>query len=82
MFNTTFKGHINLTCAAWTGVTYFQNDGKNFTGNFTIDGVMTDWEGTYILKRDGYRILGISDFIYYPNNQRSAAKNAQKTYYL
>ncbi|EKF85895.1 hypothetical protein [Methanobacterium formicicum] len=82
MFNTTFKGHMNLTCAAWTGVTYFQNDGKNFTGNFTIDGVMTDWEGNYTLKRESYRILGISDFIYYPNNQRSAAKNAQKTYYL
>jgi len=82
MFNTTFKGHMNLTCAAWTGVTYFQNDGKNFTGNFTIDGVMTDWEGNYTLKRDSFRILGVSDFIYYPNDQRSAAKSVQKTYYL
>jgi hypothetical protein len=82
MFNTTFKGHMNLTCAAWTGMTYFQNDGKAFTGNFTIDGVMTDWEGTYTLKRDGFRILGVSDFIYYPNNQRSTAKSVQKTYYL
>jgi hypothetical protein len=82
MFNTTFKGHMNLTCAAWTGVTYFQNHDNNFTGNFTIDGVMTDWEGTYTLKRDSFRILGISDFIYYPNDQRSAAKSVQKTYYL
>jgi hypothetical protein len=82
MFNTTFKGHMNLTCAAWTGITYFQNDGKTFTGNFTIDGVMTDWEGTYILKREGFRILGVSDFIWYPNNQRSTAKSVQKTYYL
>ncbi len=82
MFNTTFKGHMNLTCAAWTGVTYFQNDGQNFTGNFTIDGVMTDWEGNYTLKRENIRILGVSDFIYYSNNQRSAAKRVQKTYYL
>ncbi|MFA0833858.1 MAG: hypothetical protein ACC609_07605 [Methanobacterium formicicum] len=82
MFNTNFKGHMNLTCAAWTGTTYFQNDGKNFTGNFTIDGVLTDWEGTYTLKQEGYRIMGISDFIYYPNNQRSAAHSVQKTYYL
>ncbi len=82
MFNTTFKGHMNLTCAAWTGVTYFQNDNNNFTGNFTIDGVMTDWEGTYTLKRDNFRILGVSNFIYYPNDQRSAAKSVQKSYYL
>jgi hypothetical protein len=82
MFNTTFKGHMNLTCAAWTGVTYFQNDNNNFTGNFTIDGVMTDWEGNYTLKRDSFRILGVSDFIYYPNDQRSAAKSVQKSYYL
>ncbi|CEL25019.1 hypothetical protein [Methanobacterium formicicum] len=82
MFNTTFKGHMNLTCAAWTGVTYFQNDAQNFTGNFTIDGTMTDWEGNYTLKRENIRILGVSDFIYYPNNQRSAAKKVQKSYYL
>ena len=82
MFNTTFNGHMNLSCAAWTGITYFQNDGKTFNGNFTIDGVMTDWDGTFTLKRESYRILGVSDFIYYPNNQRSAAKSVQKTYYL
>lgn len=82
MFNTTFKGHMNLTCAAWTGKTYFQNDGTTFGGNFTIDGVMTDWVGNYTLKREGLRILGTSDFIYYPNNQTSKAKRVQKTYYL
>ncbi len=82
MFNTTFSGHMNLTCAAWTGTTQFQNDGKLFSGNFTIDGVMTDWEGTYTLKRDSSRIVGTSDFIYYPNNQKSQAKSVQKTYYL
>ena len=82
MFNTTFKGNMNLTCAAWTGVTTFQNDGKTFAGNFTIDGVMTDWDGTYTLKRESFRILGVSDFIYYPNNQISKAKKVRKTYYL
>ncbi|BDZ69022.1 hypothetical protein [Methanobacterium ferruginis] len=82
MFNTTFKGYINLSCAAWTGVTYFQNDGKTFNGTFTIDGVMTDWEGNYTLKQENFRILGVSDFIYYPNNQRSQAKTVQKLYYL
>jgi hypothetical protein len=82
MFNTNFRGHMNLTCAAWTGKTYFQNDGKTFEGNYTIDGVMTDWEGNYTLKQDGFRIVGTSDFIYYPNNQKSKAKSVQKTYYL
>ena len=82
MFNTTFKGNMNLTCAAWTGVTTFQNDGKTFGGNFTIDGALTDWKGTYTLKREGFRILGVSDFIYYPNNQVSNAKRVQKSYYL
>lgn len=82
MFNTTFKGHMNLSCAAWTGNTSFQNDGQTFKGNFTIDGVLTDWEGTYTLKRENFRILGVSDFIYYPNNQKSAAQIVQKSYYL
>jgi hypothetical protein len=82
LFNTTFKGHMNLSCAAWTGKTYFQNDGKTFSGNFTIDGQMTDWEGTYTLKRESFRILGVSDFIYYPNNQKSLAKSVQRSYYI
>ncbi len=82
MFNTAFKGNMNMTCAAWTGKTTFHNDGKDFGGNFTIDGVMTDWVGTYTLKREGLRIRGVSDFIYYPNNQVSKAKQVQKTYYL
>jgi hypothetical protein len=56
MFNTTFKGYINLSCAAWTGVTYFQNDGKTFNGTFNIDGSMTDWEGNYTLKQENFRI--------------------------
>ena len=82
MFNTTFKGNMNLSCAAWTGTTTFGNDGQTLGGNFTIDGVLTDWVGTYTLKREGLRILGVSDFIYYPNNQVSKAKKVQKTYYL
>lgn len=82
MFNTIFNGNMNLTCAAWTGKTYFKNDGKTFEGNFTIDGVDTDWEGNYTLKRENLRILGISDFLYYPNNQISKARKVQKTYYL
>jgi hypothetical protein len=82
MFNTIFKGNMNLTCAAWTGKTDFQNNGKTFGGNFTIDGVATDWEGTYTLKRENLRIVGTSDIIYYPNNQISKARRVQKTYYL
>lgn len=82
MFNTIFKGHMNMTCAAWTGTTQFQNNGNTFSGNFTIDGVYTDWEGNYTLKHDNFRIVGTSDFIYYPNNQKSAANSVQKTYYL
>jgi hypothetical protein len=50
MFTPTSHGYMNMTCAAWTGVTYFKNDVKIFGGNFTIDGTMTDWEGNYTLK--------------------------------
>lgn len=82
MFNTLFKGNMNMTCAAWTGTTTFQNDGQTFGGNFTIHGVLTYWEGTYTLKRESFRILGTSDFIYHPNNQPSQAKRVQKSYYL
>ncbi len=82
MFNTIFKGHMNMTCAAWNGTTQFQNNANIISGNFTIDGVMTDWEGNYTLKNDNYRIVGTSDFIYYPNNQKSAAQSVEKTYYL
>ena len=82
MFNTIFKGNMNLTCAAWTGVTTFENDGQTLGGNFTINGVLSHWDGTYTLKRESFRIVGTSDFIYYPNNQPSKAKRVQKTYYL
>jgi hypothetical protein len=82
MFNTIFNGYMNMTCAAWTGVTYFKNDGKNFGGNFTIDGTITDWEGNYTLKWETFRIAATADYLWYPNNQKSVAKRVQRTYYL
>ena len=72
---------MNMTCAAWTGTTTFQNDGQTFGGNFTIHGVLTYWEGTYTLKRESFRILGTSDFIYHPTTSLLKLKGF-KSYYL
>lgn len=82
MFNTTFKGRMNMTCAAWTGNATFQNNGTSFTGTFWIDGVMTDWEGNFTLVREGTRIALNSDYIYYHNALKSDAKRVQRTYYM
>jgi hypothetical protein len=69
MFNTPFKGHMNMTCAAWNGTTQFQNNGQNFTGTFNITGNMTDWEGKFQLTNQGFRIALTSDFTrqYHPD---------------
>ena len=82
MFNTKFDGIYTMSCAAWTGNGSFSNDGQNFTGNFKIDGQMTDWTGTFNIKQEGNRIKIQMDYIYYPNNDLQKAKNIQEIIYM
>lgn len=81
MFNTALQGSMNMTCAAWTGTSQFQNDGKTFNGTFKIIGIYTDWEGSYILTQEENRIALTADYIYYPKNG-STVKKLHRVYYL
>jgi len=82
MFNTAFDGVFNMECAAWTGYGNFSNDGQNFTGNFTINGPITYWEGTFNLKPDNNRMRLEMDYIFYPNNNPKNVKKAQDIIYM
>ena len=82
MFNTKFGGIFNMSCAAWTGNGSFLNNGQNFTGNFKIDGPMTDWDGKFNLKDEGGRIKLQMNYVYYPNKDPQKAKNIQETIYM
>ena len=82
MFNTIFNGNMNMTCAAWTGTSYFQNDGKNFNGTFKINGVYTDWKGNYTLTQQGNRIVITADYVYYPKSQGGSTKLIHSVYYM
>jgi len=82
MFNTILNGHMNMTCAAWTGTSKFQNDGENFNGTFFIDGVYTDWDGNYTLTMEEGRIVITADYIYYPKDKPKEADDVHSVYYL
>ena len=57
IFNTQFSGVFNMSCAEWSGNGTFINDGKSFTGNFTINGQKTNYLGNYSLQRENNRIV-------------------------
>lgn len=82
MFNTDFNGTMNMTCAAWTGTSNFQNKNRKFTGTFQIYGTMTYWEGNYTLTQEASHIVLTGDYIYYPNNQPEKKMVVHKVYYL
>ncbi|MEL7669275.1 hypothetical protein [Methanobacterium sp.] len=82
MFNTKFDGIFNMSCAAWTGEGNFSNNGQNLTGNFKIDGPMTDWKGTFNVKEDGNRIKLQMNYIWYPHGSPQKAKNVQEVIYM
>jgi hypothetical protein len=82
MFNTILTGNMNMTCAAWTGTSQFQNDGKNFNGTFFINGVYTDWDGNYTLTLEDGRLVITADYIYYPKNKPEEAYDLHSVYYL
>ena len=84
LFNTKFNGNYTMECAAWTGYGNFTNTGHNFLGNFKIDGVMTDWEGTFNLVQENNQIALKSDYISYPHDNKTPEniKKVKKTYYM
>ena len=84
LFNTRVDGNFTMACAAWTGYGIFSNNGQNFLGNFKIDGVKTDWEGTVNLVPENNHILLKADYILYPHDNKtpSNVKKVKKTYYM
>jgi len=82
MFNTTFTGNMNMSCAAWTGTSKFQNDGEHFTGTFHINGVMTDWDGNYTLTTNSSKIIITADYVYYSKTQPQNRQTLHSVYYL
>ena len=84
IFNTNFDGVFKMKCAAWTGYGNFSNNGRNFPGNFKINGPLTDWEGTFYVVQENNRIALKADYIYYPHGQKSVdnVRKVKKTYYM
>ena len=84
LFNTKINGIFSMACAAWTGYGDFTNNGQNFTGNFKINGVKTDWEGKFNLIPENNTIALKTDYIWYPhaNKNDSSIMKVKKTYYL
>lgn len=82
MFSTVFDGYYNMTCAAWTGGGNFTNDGKNFTGDFTINGAETFFTGNFTLRRQDARMVLHADYIYHPQGRPWEARNVKKDFYM
>ena len=84
LFNTRIDGIFNMTCAAWTGYGSFTNNGQNFTGNFKILGVKTDWEGKFDLIPENNTIALKADYMWYPHGNKAdnSIRKVKKTYYL
>ena len=84
LFNTKLDGTFTMACAAWTAYGSFSNNGQNFLGNFTINGQMTDFEGTFNMVRENNRIALKTDYIYYPSHNKNSnnIKEVKKTYYM
>jgi hypothetical protein len=82
LFDTKFSGTYNMNCAAWTGNGSFINGGKNFTGNFEINGVNTYWEGKFNLIPDGNRIAVPASYLWHPQKSPEEITYVNKTYYM
>ena len=84
MFETPFTGKYNMSCAAWTGYGNFTNNGTSFMGNFKIDGVDTDFQGTFQLALQNNKIVAKSDYICYPHGKKSPenTRHINQTYYF
>ncbi|MEL7669210.1 hypothetical protein [Methanobacterium sp.] len=84
LFNTKINGNYSMACAAWTGYGNFTNTGQNFIGNFKINGVKTDWEGTFNLVPESNKIVLKADYIWYhhANKNDGSIRKVKKIYYM
>jgi len=84
LFNTKLSGNYSMACAAWTGYGNFTTNGQNFLGNFKINGIKTDWEGTFNLVPENNRMALKADYIWYhhANKNDGSIRVVKKTYYM
>ncbi|OEC86098.1 MULTISPECIES: hypothetical protein [Methanobacterium] len=84
LFNTKLSGNYSMACAAWTGHGNFTTNGQNFLGNFKINGIKTDWEGTFNLVPENNRMALKADYIWYhhANKNDGSIRVVKKTYYM
>lgn len=82
VFATPMNGTFRMQCAAWTGYGNFSNNGTYFAGKFKIDGVDTDFKGSFQFVPDGKRIKILTYYVYYPHLQDQLAKNVTNTFYM
>ncbi len=81
MFQTPVTGHFDMKCAAWTGYSNFTNNGTDFLGYFKINGVDTNFEGTYRFVQDGSHIAVVSSYYWWNVNSTNKSQ-INKTYYM
>lgn len=81
MFQTPVTGHFDMKCAAWTGSSNFTNNGTDFIGYFKINGVDTNFQGTYKFVQDGSRIAVQTDYVYWFVGETNTSQ-VNRTYYM
>lgn len=81
MFQTPMTGHFDMKCAAWTGYSNFSNNGTDFLGYFKINGVDTDFQGTYKFVPDGTKIAVITSYTWNSVGQTNTTQ-VDRTYYM
>lgn len=81
MFQTPVTGHFDMKCAAWTGSSNFTNNGTDFIGSFKINGVDTNFQGTYKFVQDGSRIAVQTNYVYWFVGETNTSQ-VNKTYYM
>lgn len=82
MFDTKYSGDFEMKCAAWTGHGNFRSENGTIPGNFTINGAMTYWQGTFNVKYENNRIVLEMDYILHPQNDPSNVKNGKNVIYM
>ena len=81
MFQTPVTGHFDMKCAAWTGFSNFTNNGTDFIGYFKINGVDTNFQGTYKFVQEGNRIAVQTNYVYWFVGETNTSQ-VNKTYYM
>ncbi|OEC86799.1 hypothetical protein A9507_09525 [Methanobacterium sp. A39] len=82
MVETRFSGNLNMSCAAWTGISAFSSENGKINGTFKLDGAITDWDGTFKIMNENNRLLLRMDYVHYPNGQKDKAQPAYDIIYM